>query len=95
MSSVEGERGELAAMEADVVQGAVVKRTQLRDGVTRRHPLGEAGEYPSTAARRQASYEMGRSHGAGAPGKRDGEFGHVDPPEYCCQPQRIPTLWRP
>ena len=49
-ADVEGEGGELAAMEADVVQGAVVKRTQLRDGATSRHPLGEAGEYPSSAA---------------------------------------------
>src|SRR5215213_10762758 len=92
---IEGARGDFAAMEADVVQGAVVKRTQLRDGATRRHPLGEARECPSGAARHQAGYEVGRSHGAGAPGKLDGEFGHVDPPEYCCQPQRIPaTLWR-
>jgi hypothetical protein len=81
---IEGARGDFAAMEADVVQGAVVKRTQLRDGATRRHPLGEARECPSGAARHQAGYEVGRSHGAGAPGKRDGEFGHVDPPEYCC-----------
>ena len=51
---VEGERGDLAAMEADVVQGAVVKRTQLRDGATRRHPLGEAGECPSGAPRHHA-----------------------------------------
>ena len=33
-------RRDFAAMEADVEQGAVVKRTQLRDGATRRHPLG-------------------------------------------------------
>jgi len=39
---VEGERAYFAAMEADVVQCAVVKGTQLGDGVTRRHSLGEA-----------------------------------------------------
>ena len=32
-------RRDFAAMEADVEQGAVVKRTQLRDGATRRHRL--------------------------------------------------------
>ena len=53
-------------METNVVQGAVVKRAQLRDGATRRHPLGETGECPSGAARHQAGYEVGRSHGAEA-----------------------------
>jgi hypothetical protein len=72
-------------MEADVAKGAVVKRTQLRDGATRPHPLGEAGECPSGAARHQAGYEVGRSHSAGAPGKRDDEFGHIDPPESLLQ----------
>src|SRR5215207_4166550 len=48
---------------------------------TRPHPLGEAGECPSGAARHQAGYEVSRFHGAGAPGKRDYEFGHIDPPE--------------
>src|SRR3954470_1745586 len=67
-SDVEGARGDLAAMEADVVQGAVVKLTQLRDRATRRHPRSEAGECPSDAARHQAAYEVGRSQGAGARG---------------------------
>ena len=63
---IEGARGDFAAMEADVVQGAVVGRTQLRDRATRRDPRDEAGECPSDAARHQAAYEVGRSQGAGA-----------------------------
>jgi hypothetical protein len=72
---LEPARRDFAAMEANVVQGAVVKRTQLREGATRRHPLGEAGECASGASRNRAGYEVGRSHRAGAPSKRDGELG--------------------
>jgi len=48
-------------MEADVEQGAVVKRTQLRDGATRRHPLGpqvlsgEAAQHVADHARNAAA----------------------------------------